>query len=90
MRKGPSGVSITCAIARLTMPGNAANKIPSIAKTKPIATKKSDIVAGRNDGGYRGAAGAGVGDADAGVRGAPEEPGVRFEFSRGLPDGSTK
>src|SRR6478609_2681967 len=32
-------------MARFTGPGNAANRIPSMANTKPIATTKSDIAA---------------------------------------------
>ncbi len=43
MRSAPSGVSETCVIARFAIAGNAANKIPSMANTRPIATRKSDI-----------------------------------------------
>src|SRR5581483_750253 len=42
-RNGPSWVSTTCAMACFTSAGNAANKIPSSANTRPIATTKSDI-----------------------------------------------
>src|SRR4029079_10847385 len=44
-RKALSAVSVTCAIARFTGPGKAANRIPSMANTRPIATTKSDIPA---------------------------------------------
>jgi hypothetical protein len=91
-RKVVSGVSKTCAIARLTNAGNAANKIPSMAKTKPIATRKSDIKRGpaaqprgRDD--YRAAGASGVGGG-AGARAALE--GRCAAPSRGLPAGSTK
>src|SRR5487761_302370 len=43
IRKGPSGISSAVAMARLTPAGNAARKIPSIAKNKPSAARKSDI-----------------------------------------------
>lgn len=43
IRRAESGVSSTCAIARLDMPGRAANSSPSMAKTKPKATRKSGI-----------------------------------------------
>src|SRR3954452_17308104 len=46
-RNALSGVSVTCAIARFTAPGKAANRMPSMANTRPIATRKSDIPANR-------------------------------------------
>jgi hypothetical protein len=42
-RSTESGASMTWLMARLVTPGNAANKSPSMAKTKPSATRKSYI-----------------------------------------------
>ena len=78
-RNAPSVVSVTWAIARFTGPGKAANSIPSIANTKPIATRKSDIPANRYRLLIRGFRYLGV----AGARLLPCD-------SRGFPDGSTK
>jgi len=81
-RNAPSVVSVTCAIARFTGPGKAANRIPSMANTKPIATRKSDIPANRYRLLIRGFRYLGVAGG-AGVRPLPCD-------SRGFPDGSTK
>src|ERR1700675_4621348 len=43
MRNGPSGILRTVAMVRLAPPGNAARKMPSIAKNRPSAARKSDI-----------------------------------------------
>src|SRR6202035_2605194 len=43
IRNGPSAISITVAMARLALTGNAARKMPSIAKNKPSAARKSDM-----------------------------------------------
>src|SRR3984957_4813429 len=43
MRNGPSAISSTVAMARLALTGNAARKMPSIAKNKPSAARKSDM-----------------------------------------------
>src|SRR5262249_13038574 len=45
IRSDPSGVSSALAASRLATPGNAAKISPSIASTKPIATRKSCIAA---------------------------------------------
>src|ERR1700675_3684539 len=42
IRNGPSAISSTVAMARLALTGNAARKMPSIAKNKPSAARKSD------------------------------------------------
>ena len=64
-RNVPSGVSTTCDIARLVIAGKAAKRIPSMANTKPIATRKSDIAANRDAvtpwSGYLGVAGGAAG-----------------------------
>ena len=52
-RNAASGVSMTWPMARLVTPGNAANKSPSMANTKPSATRKSYIRSNRH---IRGAA----------------------------------
>src|SRR3984893_11090996 len=43
IRNGLSAISITTAMARLALAGNAARKMPSIAKNKPSAARKSDM-----------------------------------------------
>src|ERR1700685_96315 len=43
IRNGPSAISSTVAMARLALTGNAARKMPSIAKNKPSAARKSDM-----------------------------------------------
>src|SRR5580692_8421157 len=43
IRNGPSAISSTVARARLALTGNAARKMPSIAKNKPSAARKSDM-----------------------------------------------
>src|ERR1700682_563633 len=43
IRNGPSAISITVVMARLALTGNAARKMPSIAKNKPSAARKSDM-----------------------------------------------
>src|SRR5580704_14549627 len=43
IRNGPSAISSTVAMARLALAGNAARKMPSIAKNKPSAARKSDM-----------------------------------------------
>src|ERR1700686_1219355 len=43
IRNGASAISITVAMARLALTGNAARKMPSIAKNKPSAARKSDM-----------------------------------------------
>src|ERR1700722_20712838 len=45
IRSGPSAISSTVAMARLALTGNAARKMPSIAKNKPSAARKSDMKA---------------------------------------------
>jgi hypothetical protein len=96
-RKVASGVSVTCAIARFTEAGNAAKRMPSIAKTKPIATRKSDIPANTHPAprdrylGTAGTAGAALAAGAAPAAGADVRALLCIdEFSRVLPDGSTK
>src|ERR1700724_2376841 len=43
IRNGPSALSSTVPMARLALTGNAARKMPSIAKNKPSAARKSDM-----------------------------------------------
>jgi hypothetical protein len=43
IRKRLSGISRAADMARLALIGNAANSMPSIAKNKPIAARKSNI-----------------------------------------------
>ena len=79
-RNAPSGASSTCAIARLVIAGKAANSRPSIANTRPSATRKSSINANYH------AAGAGRPPFHFGGAAAPG----RDVASGALPDGLTK
>ena len=63
MRNRLSGMASTMAIARLVPSGNAAKSIPSIAKNRPIAARKSDMHCYFDPGGLGGVEACGFGAA---------------------------
>src|SRR5262249_62164421 len=63
-RRRPSGMSRAAAMARLVPNGKAANRMPSIAKNRPIAARKSNIGANSS---YGEPGAGGIGDAGGGA-----------------------